>query len=249
MNRKIVFAAASVCLFAAGCTNKKISAPPILIAPLPSANIVSPDWVKFDPAVTSFTNADGQVCKDGGNDKGRTTYRYKDRTDTAEDHSTSYHTVSLSAIKALPYFANEHTSALDGFTNPDDKKEVFKYQGIPVQLEGWLADDLRNEAGEATNCGSRAAADVDWHLVMADQGEDPSKSVFVEITPRVRATHHKWNKVTFKNGTHLRVQGWLLYDPDHKNQMTAHQRATLWEVHPVMKVWKEIGGQWIDLDQ
>ena len=84
---------------------------------------------------------------------------------------------------------------------------------------------------------------------MADQGEDPSKSVFVEITPRVRATHPKWSKTSFTNGSHLRVQGWLLYDPDHKNQMTEHQRATLWEVHPVMKVWKEVGGQWVDLDQ
>jgi hypothetical protein len=212
-------------------------------------NAVSPDWEKFDPAANTFTNANGKVCKDGGDDKDRTTYRYKDRVDTAEDHSVSYHTVSLAAVKALPYFANERTSALDGFKSPADKTEVFKYEGAPVELEGWLADDLRNEKGEATNCGSTAATDVDWHLVIAGKGEDPSKSVFVEITPRVRPHHPKWDKSNFTKGAHLRVQGWLMYDPDHKNQMTLHQRATLWEVHPVVRVWKEVGGQWVDLDQ
>jgi hypothetical protein len=128
MNRNALLAAVFLWLLAVGCA-KKTNQPTILIDPLPTGNAVSPDWEKFDPAVTSFTNADGKVCKDGGNDKDRTTYRYNDRSDTAEDHGTSYHPVSLSAVKALPYFVNEHASALDGFTNPDDKKEVFKYPG------------------------------------------------------------------------------------------------------------------------
>jgi hypothetical protein len=88
----------------------------------------------------------------------------------------------------------------------------------------------------------------DWHLVMAEKGADPSQSVFVEITPRVRPSHPKWTKSDFKQETHLRVQGWLMYDPDHKDQMTSKKRATLWEVHPVVKLWKEVNGKWVDLD-
>src|SRR5579864_1842637 len=196
MNRTILFATVFFCLLTAGCA-KKAKIPLAAAPPPPSGNAISPDWQKFNPSITTFTNANGTVCKDGGNDSDRTTYRYKDRTDTAEDHSASYHVVSLASVKALPYFVNEHTSALDGFTNPADTKEVFKYQGAPVELGGWLADDLRNEKGEATNCGSAAAADVDWHLVMAGPGENPSQSVFVEITPRVRPAHPKWKKSDF----------------------------------------------------
>ena len=205
-------------------------------------------WEKFEPVITEFTNADGQVCKDGGDDHDRTTYRYKNRTDTAEDHNTSYHHVELKDIRALPYFSNEHTNYLDGFTDPNDKQEVLKYEGIPVEVEGFLADDLRPEHAESTNCGSNELPDVDWHLVVAEQGQTAADSVFMEITPRVRAHHPNWTKHDFKEGGHFKFQGWLLYDPDHRNQMTMHKRATLWEVHPIMKVWKEENGSWVDLD-
>jgi hypothetical protein len=215
----------------------------------PSASAIDPDWQKFQPAVTEFTNADNLVCKDGGDDKDRTTYRYKNRTDTAEDHNTDYHKVTLKDILALPYFQEEKT-AFDAFTKQADKEEIMKYQGIPVEVEGFLADDLRNEHAEATNCRSNAATDVDWHLVVAEQGKTAADSVFAEITPRVRHTHPNWKKADFKEGAHLRIQGWLLYDPDHKNQMTEHMRGTLWEVHPIMKVWKQqTDGTWLDLDE
>lgn len=209
--------------------------------------IISAAWQKFDPAITQHTNADGTVCRDGGDNHDRTTYRYKDRTDTAEDHQASYHAVSLTAIKALPYLSQEHTKWLDQFVAAD-QQAVFQYQGIPVQVEGWLAVALRPEKGEATNCSSAAPADVDWHLVLADNGEDASKSLFVEITPRLRSAHSHWKKTAFAKNSHLRIQGWLMYDPDHKDQITSKKRATLWEVHPVVKVWKDIQGQWVDLD-
>lgn len=210
---------------------------------------INPAWQKYDPVVTEFTNADGQVCKDGGDDHDRTTYRYKNRTDTAESHNDSYHPVALQDIRALPYFSDEHTSYFDGFSVENDKQQVLQYEGIPVEVEGYLADDLRPEHAESTNCGSNSLPDVDWHLVVAEQGKTPADSVFMELTPRVRATHPNWKKSDFKNGDHFRFQGWLLYDPDHKNQMTAHKRATLWEVHPIMKVWKEESGSWVDLDE
>jgi len=98
---------------------------------------------------------------------------------------------------------------------------------------------LRSEHAEATNCGSNAASDVDWHLVVGENGQAIPKSVFVEVTPRVRHSHVHWKKTDFKSGAHLKIHGWLMYDADHKDQMTTHKRGTLWEVHPIMKIWKK----------
>lgn len=214
-----------------------------------AASAIAASWTKYDPQVTHFTNADGTVCADGGDDNDRTTYRYKDRTDTAAEHNDSYHPVTPAAIRALPYFPNEHTNYLDGFSVAADRAAVMNYQGAPVELDGYMLDDLRPEHAEATNCSANAASDVDWHLVVGEKSQVIARSVFVEITPRVRRTHAHWNKADFKNGAHLKIDGWLMYDPDHTNQMTSHKRGTLWEVHPIMKVWKaQADGSWMDLD-
>lgn len=213
------------------------------------ASTIPDSWTKYDPQVTHFTNADGTVCADGGDDNDRTTYRYKDRTDTAAEHNDSYHPVTPAAMRSLPYFPNEHTKYFDKFTAPADRAAVLKYQGSPVELDAYMLDDLRPEHAEATNCGSNAASDVDWHLVVGEKNQAIAKSVFVEITPRVRRSHARWKKNDFRNGVHLKIDGWLMYDPDHKDQITTHKRGTLWEVHPVVKVWKaQPDGSWLDLD-
>jgi len=209
---------------------------------------ISTGWKKYDPQVTQFTNANDMVCNDGGDDNDRTTYRYKDRTDTAGDHQDSYHPVSLAAMRVLPKFKDEHTKFFDRFT-PTDKETVMKYEGTPVEVDAFLVANLRTEAGEATNCGSSAPTDVDWHLVLAESGQPVSKSVFAEITPRLRASHSNWKKKDFKTGAHLKIEGWLMYDPDHQDQMTEKKRSTLWEVHPITKIWKaQADGSWLDLD-
>ena len=214
------------------------------------SSTISPNWTKYDPQITHFTNANGTICNDGGDDHDRTTYRYKDRTDIAADHQDSYHRVSAGALRALPYFASEHTKYLDSFTLSADRDEVMKYQGIPVELDAYMLDDLRSEHAEGTNCSSDATTDVDWHLVMGEHDQAIAMSIFAEITPRVRQTHTHWRKADFKNGVHLKIDGWLMYDPDHKDQITTHKRGTLWEVHPIMKVWKrQPNGSWLDLDQ
>jgi hypothetical protein len=206
-------------------------------------------WKKYNPQVSHFTNADGTVCADGGDIHDRTTYRYKDRTDTAADHRDSYHLITPAAIRALPYFSNEPTRYLDGFIVAADRDAVMKYQGAPVELDAYMLDDLRPEHAEATNCGSNAASDVDWHLVVGEKGQAIAKSVFVEITARLRRTHSHWKKTDFRKGAHLKIYGWLMYGPDHKDQMTTHKRGTLWEVHPIVKVWKvQPNGSWADLD-
>lgn len=219
------------------------------LAPTAAVSVIPDSWKKYEPQVTHFTNANGTVCADGGDDNDRTTYRYKDRTDTAADHNDSYHVVTPAAIRALPYFSNEHTRYLDGFTVAADRTAVMKYQGAPVELDAYMLDDLRPEHAEATNCSSNAVGDVDWHLVVGEKNQVIAKSVFVEITPRVRRAHAHWKKTDFRNGVHLKIDGWLMYDPDHKDQMTTHKRGTLWEVHPIVKIWKaQQDGSWIDLD-
>lgn len=211
---------------------------------------IDPSWQKYDPPPTNFTNADGTVCGAGGDDHDKTTYLHKNRSDKAEDYNDSYHHVEIADVRALPDFPNEHTRYFDGFKEQGDKDQVLRYEGIPLEVEAYMVDNLRDERGEATNCGSSAPADVDWHLVIAEQGQTDADSVFAEITPRVRATHPNWQKADFRKGAHLRIDGWLMYDPDHRNQMTEQKRATLWEVHPIMKVWKQqADGSWLDLDQ
>jgi hypothetical protein len=134
-----------------------------------------------------------------------------------------------------------------------DRAEVARNNGIAVQVEGYLLL-TRQEGAEATNCGSSAMDEIDYHMWLAAKPEDPrpTKSVVIEVTPRVRAKHPSWNYSAFsglvRDKTRIRVSGWTMLDPEHPEEV-GKSRGTIWEVHPVMKVEMQVspGGGWQEL--
>jgi hypothetical protein len=135
--------------------------------------------------------------------------------------------------------------------SPADRAQVAEHNGVPVQAEGYLLE-ARQEGPESTNC--RSAQDLDFHLWLAAQpGDDrASRSVVVEVTPRVRARHPDWTVRAFQSlarqKSRVRISGWTMLDPEHPDQV-GKTRGTIWEVHPVMRIdvmqagigWKGLG--------
>ena len=87
----------------------------------------------------------------------------------------------------------------------------------------------------------------------------------VELTPRVREALNQDSsrlqaqklKSIAKQGLRVRVSGWLLFDEEHPEQLrdrtsasgtlSRQRRATLWEIHPVMKLEIQTASGWVDL--
>jgi hypothetical protein len=134
-----------------------------------------------------------------------------------------------------------------------DMKAVKKNEGLPIRIKGWLAA-AKGEGEESCNCNSQK--DVDYHLWLVDDVTKADKdhrgeSVVCEVTPRVRALHTGWDikrigKIA-ESLTKVRLSGWLMMDQHHAEQL-GEFRATLWEIHPVMKFEVERDGKWVALD-
>lgn len=128
---------------------------------------------------------------------------------------------------------------------------VARYEGRPVQVEGYLAG-VKNEGPESPNCHGADADRRDWHLWLSDvPGPERAASVVVETTPPVRARHPGWTlaalRAAARVGAPARVSGWLLLDEEHPEQI-GRTRGTLWEVHPVLALDVQRGGRWVPLD-
>src|SRR5216110_3304394 len=62
-----------------------------------------------------------------------------------------------------------------------------------IQVVGYLLR-VKLEGREATNCGSDAPEDRDFHVWLANSADDDRlDAVVVEVTPRVRARHPSWS--------------------------------------------------------
>jgi len=129
--------------------------------------------------------------------------------------------------------------------------EVARYEGIPVVVEGFLYN-TRSQGPESPNCHGADAEHSDWHIWMVkNAGDDRTASIVVETTPRVRAQHPGWTVQKMNeaenDGLAVRISGWLMLDPEHPDQV-GKTRGTIWEIHPVMKIELNDGGQWVLLD-
>ncbi len=131
-----------------------------------------------------------------------------------------------------------------------DIAAIAKYEGIPVTVEGYLA--AATETGpESTNCHGTSHAMSDWHVsLVKNPGEDRSKAIVTETTPRVRPNHH-WSldllDQIIANQERARISGWVFFDPEHPDHLGKY-RANLWEIHPIMQIEVYRNGQWITLD-
>jgi len=133
-----------------------------------------------------------------------------------------------------------------------EKRDVRRYEGAAVEVEGYLIG-YRLEIPEPPNCYGMPANTRDYHMWLAAGPHDRERnSVVVEVTPRVRASHPAWNDEAFgalvRSRVEVRVRGWLMLDEMHPEEVGLN-RATLWEVHPIMHLdWRSPGGDWVSLD-
>ena len=119
-----------------------------------------------------------------------------------------------------------------------------------VQVVGYLLG-VKLEGREATNCGSDAPEERDFHLWLANSADDQrSDAVVVEVTPRVRAQRPSWSLTTLKRfvrqRSRVRISGWLMLDEGHPEQV-GKTRVTLWEIHPILRIEVWSAGRWREL--
>ncbi|MBL0331788.1 MAG: hypothetical protein IPP08_11460 [Chlorobiota bacterium] len=136
------------------------------------------------------------------------------------------------------------------FWSKENTKEIAKYEGSPIVVEGYLVK-AKKSGSESCNCHGALDSDKDFHVWLTqNQDDDRTKSIVIEPTPRVKANKPNW---TLSNIGHLildktqvRISGWLLLDPEHPDEI-GKTRGSIWEIHPVMKIEYKIGNGWKEL--
>lgn len=200
-----------------------------------------------------YVEVEGGACVAVGKGNGQSrvdsaTDLWKNRIDSAE----SYHALPLEAVLALPW---QGVPTRRYRWSANDSNQVAQFEGVPVVLEGYLGG-AKEEQEEATNCELPQHAWHDWHVWLVPTDSEGKaghreRAVVVEVTPRVRASHAKWVLATLQHahtaGTRVRISGWLMFDPDHPDQV-GKTRGTTWEVHPIMKIALWDGQTWRNLD-
>jgi len=210
------------------------------------ASDISENWGKPTPNKTTLTGPDGN-CPWNGNNTDPDTYARKNRSDVP----TQYHDVDFSAIHDLP-FPND--KPIRANWSPEHLAEIARYEGVPLRTIGYLvAFKPQNGHGEGTNCGFTLASETDTHMALVGEAGDAEKnSVVIEFTPRFLKAHAHWSKTFLSKwldtDTPVRISGWLLLDPDHRNHLNKF-RYTLWEIHPITKIEVFENNQWKDIDQ
>jgi hypothetical protein len=228
-----------------------------------AATVISPNWDKPAPQSASFESDEGSCGKtgDGGDSD---TNRRKNRTDVP----SSYHLVTWDAINGLDYAKGAPRSRADW--TAVQLATITPVEGAAITVEGYLykvkvesSSVHAAKGGESTNCHARLASDVDWHMPLtANVADGEDLAIIVETTPRVRKEHAQWTRARLKpwtahvgstanagfNGQKVRISGWLMLDPEHKDMIDSGLRSTLWEIHPITKIEVWDNGAWVDLD-
>lgn len=131
------------------------------------------------------------------------------------------------------------------------RREIEKYEGIPVAVEGYLFG-AKQSGPESCNCHGADKEFRDYHVwLVKNEGDDRTKSIVTEVTPSLRANHPNWdlrnlNKIA-RSRQKVRVSGWLMFDPEHPDQI-GKTRGTIWEIHPIMKIEVNQDGKWVNID-
>lgn len=168
----------------------------------------------------------------------------KNRVDDGE--GGSFHDVTLASILALTWPQSIEKRNRSNWSSAD-AAEVAKNEGVAVRVVGYIAG-VKHEGTESTNCHDVDYRDFHVWLV-PNANDDRSKSVVIEVTPRVRDLRAGWtdSRLSGLTGKQVRISGWLLMDQEHPEQI-GQTRATLWEVHPIMHIEVMTNGSWTSID-
>lgn len=196
--------------------------------------------VKPQPKEITF---DG--CPPQGDGRDAELNRLKNRVDDG-----AWVSVPFDSVESLPWPSTVERRARRQWSTAD-RKAVAKWEGIPVQIEGYLAG-AKVEGPETPNCHGADSKYRDWHIWLSSTpGKDRRRAIVVETTPRVRASHPAWRIGTLqalaRRGDRVRISGWLMLDPEHPDQV-GKTRGTIWEIHPIMRIETRRGGRWVSLD-
>jgi hypothetical protein len=220
--------------------------PPVASKPgriLPGAPGPLPEMsVKPQPSEINFQGCPGE----GDSPRQAALNRLKNRVDEGE-----YVPVLFDSVAGLPWPKSVERLPRDKWP-ASDEAAVEHFEGVPVAVEGYLAG-ARQEGTESPNCHGDDSQFRDFHVWMVKSAsDDRSKSIVVEVTPRVRANHPGWRTDVLgqivKKDQRVRVSGWLMLDPEHPDQV-GKTRATIWEIHPIMQIEVNQDGQWTPLDK
>lgn len=169
-------------------------------------------------------------------------------------------TAKSASLKALNRDKNRYTTpqaseinssiTLSAMLAPGDDRTRWKSTS-GAEITGYVLD-VKPGGGETCNCGKTDPAHTDAHieLVLHPTDTQMTKSVVVEVTPRLQAimaaSGTDWSTTTLrKQLLHkwVKVQGWMTFDTQHANASentnpggANNWRATAWEVHPVTSI-------------
>ena len=165
------------------------------------------------------------------------------------DEAPLYHKVSLIKILELSQPRGTENRRRNHWP-AEDVALIAKYEGLPVAVEGYLAG-VKLMGEETTNCRHEENEMRDFHIWLVtspDHGRD--KSIVVEATPAIRSRHDSWTVRSLnqlvRQKQKVRISGWLMFDPEHPEDR-GRTRATLWEIHPIMRIEVERNGEWFRL--
>jgi hypothetical protein len=235
----------------------RLSAPANVLTP---ATAVDSSWDKQPIDHSTFRGVSrgtpftcGPNGETASNDPG--TNERKNRSDAPQNpHAVSWDAIGKETNLPWP----RQASTTRRVWTDDQLSLIEPYEGIAVVVTGFFRT-LRPQSGnsEDTNCGKTGEDNTDWHIALvADPQMPESEAVVVEPTPRFKITHPGWTPSnlrpfvdTGRSTDSVRVTGFLLLDPAHKNHLGRY-RGTLWEVHPVTEIELFVPGRgWITLDE
>ena len=170
----------------------------------------------------------------------------KNRSAAAQS-PVSYTVTQMEQLPSVPESEGEMRSGWPS----SDQDAVASRERQAVVLTVYIVRAIA-EGPEACNCESAALQDHDVHVYVGDDPDaTPENAAIVEVTPRWRAAYPSWNAQNIErlaeSGTPVRITGWLMYDQEHWDMIAKHERATLWEVHPVTDVAVQTPQGWVEL--
>ncbi len=159
----------------------------------------------------------------------------------------TYEEMTVSSLKNLNVPSGVSKSHMESWSKKDFEW-VENEDKRAVAVQGYLVS-VKREGPESCNC--HIDADRDFHIwLSASPNDNKADAIVVEVSPRVRSKHPNWELTALRRivTQHIpvRISGWLMLDPEHPDQV-GKTRATLWEIHPILKIEVQETSGWQEL--
>lgn len=204
-----------------------------------NTNYFPPNLPRVTPTVTTF-----QGCPPQGQGGDPALNTLENRAD--DNPTGGWRETDITQVMTVPTTPQVEGKDRSAWASADAQR-IALYEGAAVRTTGWVIA-VRNGGPTAANCGSDA--NRNWYLWIATgAGDAVQTSMVVVVTPRMRALRPGWTDYTMRRlvGQVVRVEGYLLYDQEPP-AFVVNDRATAWEIQPVMHMQAYYLNNWINLD-